>query len=683
MAATKDGRHVRVVVIGDEGAGKTSLITAAANDIFPDSPPPLMQPTLIPAEAFPDRVPLLIVDTRSKPEHRAHLVAECQLADVVVICCSAASQRAEGLDRVMSYWIPELRRINVTVPVVLVICKLDLASGDRSRIDEAVSVIMNNCREIEACIMCSARKLDQVSNVFCYAQRAVLHPIGPIFDVVTQQFKPVCLRALRRIFKLCDRDNDNALNDLELNAFQMACFQAYLQPEELEGVKRVVAERFPQGVHNNAITLPGFLVLHAMFIEKGRMETTWTVLRQYGYGDDLRLRDELLQSPCLKCGPDQSVELTEDGVDFFRDIFSRADKDHDGALSPREVDDLYAIAPCGPLEGQPYEGALVDANSMGAVTLRGFLAQWHLITLLDPKNALAYVHYLGGYVSPDEAARLFRITRRRRVGGGGAGRRLPPRGVTVCHVFGAKGSGSAALLHALVGRPYNEAAAASSPLYASGVVNIDSVAHNLVLYDAPEEAASQALSPTALAACDVAAFVFDSTSPESFSSMRAMVMAVAQADVPLPCVLVATKEGAGMAAEVEAGCKELCAALGIAPPVSVSAETGTAAPLFTQLLEVSSDPVGHIPETAEHKAAKRRRADMIRYLKYSAGAAESFSGDRNERHAVRGRWLKCLGDWEVLAMLKHWGVKLKARALSMLNHQDAGVCLKTGAAAVA
>ena len=39
---------------------------------------------------------------------------------------------------------------------------------------------------------------------------------------------------------------------------------------------------------------PGFLFLHALFIHRGRHETTWTVLRKFGYGDDLKLRAEYL-----------------------------------------------------------------------------------------------------------------------------------------------------------------------------------------------------------------------------------------------------------------------------------------------------------------------------------------------------------------------------------------------------
>lgn len=39
---------------------------------------------------------------------------------------------------------------------------------------------------------------------------------------------------------------DGTLNDTELNEFQVQCFSAPLQPEELAGVKKVVAQKMPQ-----------------------------------------------------------------------------------------------------------------------------------------------------------------------------------------------------------------------------------------------------------------------------------------------------------------------------------------------------------------------------------------------------------------------------------------------------
>lgn len=57
---------VRIVVAGDRGTGKTSLIVTAAVDKFPTNAPPLMPPTKLPLDIFPDRVPITIIDTSSR-----------------------------------------------------------------------------------------------------------------------------------------------------------------------------------------------------------------------------------------------------------------------------------------------------------------------------------------------------------------------------------------------------------------------------------------------------------------------------------------------------------------------------------------------------------------------------------------------------------------------------------------
>lgn len=60
-----------------------------------------------------------------------------------------------------------------------------------------------------------------------------------------------------------------------------------------------------QGVNAKGLTLSGFLFLHALFIERGRLETTWAVLRKFGYNDELRICDELLDAVSFQHSPDQ------------------------------------------------------------------------------------------------------------------------------------------------------------------------------------------------------------------------------------------------------------------------------------------------------------------------------------------------------------------------------------------
>ena len=106
--------------------------------------------------------------------------------------------------------------------------------------------------------------------------------------------KPPAYDALARVFRLCDLNNDGLLSDLELNAFQRKVFGSPLQQTELEGVKDVVRQGMPDGVRQNALTQEGFIYLHSLFVQRGRLETIWAVLRAFGYDDSVSLRKDFL-----------------------------------------------------------------------------------------------------------------------------------------------------------------------------------------------------------------------------------------------------------------------------------------------------------------------------------------------------------------------------------------------------
>lgn len=108
------------------------------------------------------------------------------------------------------------------------------------------------------------------------------------------QLTEACKKALIRIFKICDIDCDGLLNDIELNNFQSRCFNAPLQPQVLDDVKAVLRKNLEDGVCQNCVTLKGFLYLHSLFIQRGRNETTWTVLRKFGYNDNLNMSKDYL-----------------------------------------------------------------------------------------------------------------------------------------------------------------------------------------------------------------------------------------------------------------------------------------------------------------------------------------------------------------------------------------------------
>ncbi|CAO1622591.1 unnamed protein product [Sympodiomycopsis kandeliae] len=467
----KRTRDIKVTLAGDTGVGKSSLVTALVKDSWSERVQKVVPEITLPLDVTETGVSTRIVDTSCTPDKRNHLESSLRSSNVIILVYSISSPTS--FDRIPTYWLPYLRSLGIiNVPIILVGNKIDQRiEGDvtNEALEDEIAPVMAEFKEVESCIETSVKEGVNVSEVFHFAQKAVLYPTAPLYDARTHSLKEPCIAALKRIFLLCDSDKDYLLNDDELNDFQRRCFGVPLRHEELQGIKDLVAstplpmyaQYQPQQpphkrrdnntsggrlstnaprsssssndstakVNNNSngataharkrkgssassslhtlppnhphlqddmLTLSGWLHLHTLFVQKGRLETTWHVLASYGYGQDLALSPDYLNPPSFTVPSDCAVELSPYGYSFLTDIFEAHDKDRDGALSESELSELFATAPNGKhpwVDSEFPHTTVTDEN--GAVTLQGWLAQWSMTTLLDYKVTLANLAYLG------------------------------------------------------------------------------------------------------------------------------------------------------------------------------------------------------------------------------------------------------------------------------------------------
>ncbi|CAL0320978.1 unnamed protein product [Lupinus luteus] len=600
---------VRIVVAGDQGTGKSSLIITAAAENFPLNVPPVLPPTKLPEDIYPDHVPITIIDTSSRAEDSDKVTEELQRADAVVL--TYACDRPETLENLSTFWLPHLRKLEVKVPVIVVGCKLDLRDENQQvSLELVMSPIMQQFREIETCIECSASRHIQVPEVFYYAQKAVLHPTAPLFDQESQTLKPRCVRALKRIFILCDHDRDGALSDAELNDFQVKCFNAPLQPSEIVGVKKVVQEKLSEGVNERGLTLTGFLFLHALFIEKGRLETTWTVLRKFGYNDEIKLADDLI--PPLKRAPGQSVELTNEALDFLKAIFDAFDGDGVDCFAMvscielgigKRDEDMFLD--CSPWTGAPYEDA-AEKNAFGGLSLDAFLSEWALMTLLNPSFSVENLIYIGYTGDPSSA---IRVTRRRHLD---RKKQHSERNVLQCFVFGPRNAGKSALLNSFIGRPYSENSnPTTEDRYAVNVVDISMENKKfLVLREIPEDGVKALLSDKeSLASCDIAVFVHDRSDESSWRASSELLVEIAghgeDTGFEVPCLIVAAKDDQDSFPMAIQESTRLSQDMGVEAPIPISVKLGDFNSLFRRIVTAAEHPHLSIPETEAGRSRKQ------------------------------------------------------------------------------
>uniref|UniRef100_A0A3B4A3D5 Mitochondrial Rho GTPase n=1 Tax=Periophthalmus magnuspinnatus TaxID=409849 RepID=A0A3B4A3D5_9GOBI len=547
---------------------------------FPEVVPYRAEEITIPADVTPERVPTHIVDYSEAEQTDEQLFQEISKANVICIVYSVNNKKS--IEKVTSHWIPLITDNtdkDSRVPLILVGNKSDLVEHSSM---ETILPIMNQYSEIETCVECSAKNLKNISELFYYAQKAVLHPTGPLYCPEKKCMRTLCVKALTRIFKVSDLDNDGILNDNELNFFQRTCFNTPLDPQALDDVKNVVKKNLSDGVRDNGLTLKGFLFLHTLFIQRGRHETTWTVLRRFGYDDDLELNQDYL-FPLLKVPPDCTTELNHNAYLFLQSVFDKHDKDRDCALSPDELSDVFDVFPYMPWG--PDVNNTVCTNEQGWVTYQGFLSQWTLTTYLDVQRCLEYLGYLGYSIIAEQESQAsgITVTRAKKID---LQKKQTQRNVFRCNVFGD--IVKPVVLFFLFQRQKTIREEHRS-YYAISTTYVYGQEKYLLLHEVFPD--FDYLTDADLA-CDVVCLVYDTSNPYSFEYC-AKVFKHYFMESKIPCMMVAAKSDLPEVKQMY-GCSplEFCRRHKMPPPQSFTCNTSTAPSkdIYTKLATMAMYP---------------------------------------------------------------------------------------------
>ncbi|XP_066292561.1 mitochondrial Rho GTPase 1-A-like isoform X2 [Branchiostoma lanceolatum] len=577
-------RDVRILLVGEPQVGKTSLILSLVSEEFPDEVPPRAEEITIPADVTPEKVPTHIVDYSAQEQTTDQLKDEILRANVV--CVVYAVDNEYSVEMITQKWLPFIHETvgeDLRMPVLLVGNKSDLQEESSM---ESIIPIMNQFPEVETCVECSARNLKNISELFYYAQKAVLHPTAPLYCAEEKELKVPCVKALTRIFTICDADNDGLLKDRELNEFQKRCFNAPLAPQALEDVKAVVRKNCPDGTRDNGLTLPGFLFLHTLFIQRGRHETTWTVLRKFGYDDNLQLTEEYLY-PSFRIPVGCTTELTHQGYSFLTMLFEKYDVDEDGCLSPEELQNLFSVCPIMPWG--PDVNNTVVTNEQGWISLQGYLNQWTLTTYLDVPRTMEFLAYLG-YIGGEHENQLsaITVTREKRAD---LQKKQTMRSVFQCNVIGPKGAGKTAFLQGHLGRNSEWQSRLAKEHLSRYTINLTQVygQDKYLLLHEIDVGISDILTPEDMD-CDVACLLYDVTDPRTFEYCARMYKQHF-IDSKVPCLLVGAKaDQAGVTQDHPIQPEEFCKKYKLPPPQGFTTRTTVNRDVYMKLATLANYP---------------------------------------------------------------------------------------------
>jgi mitochondrial Rho GTPase 1 len=162
------------------------------------------------------------VDTGPDPRTE---IRNCDLVMLVYDCSSE-----ESIARLGEHWLPIIHALTKEkphlTPVVIVGNKSDRVhlpvdqEMDHSSVKDVLKGLTYKYKQVQMGIECSALYNKNIKKVLNSAQRAVLYPLGPLYDLTNKKITPKFRKALLRIFRILDIDLSGRLSDRDLSGLQ-------------------------------------------------------------------------------------------------------------------------------------------------------------------------------------------------------------------------------------------------------------------------------------------------------------------------------------------------------------------------------------------------------------------------------------------------------------------------------
>lgn len=157
--------HMKLVVVGDGGCGKTCLLVSYTQQEFPEVYVPTVFENYVANVRTPDHklVELALWDTAGQEEYDRLRPLSYPDVDILLICFSL--ENLTSLQNVLDTWYPEVNHFCPGVPIILVGTKADLPSS----IDDNLPIDVATQINAVGYIKCSAKSMFNIKTVFNFA----------------------------------------------------------------------------------------------------------------------------------------------------------------------------------------------------------------------------------------------------------------------------------------------------------------------------------------------------------------------------------------------------------------------------------------------------------------------------------------------------------------------------------
>jgi len=204
--------HVKILFMGDDGVGKSSLIVSNICNYFPQIVNNnVLEDVVIPTACSANDTCVTLMDSSSMIHERENLKQKILLADSIIFVYDVT--RLETLQNIHTLWIPLVIELqqgkSIRKPAMIVGTKIDLLDSPAAEETEYISTIMETHRFIFFYLLCSSLRLINIHEVISHAEELATYPVAPIYDVVHTDLTFTCRQEFQRIFRILDLDHDN------------------------------------------------------------------------------------------------------------------------------------------------------------------------------------------------------------------------------------------------------------------------------------------------------------------------------------------------------------------------------------------------------------------------------------------------------------------------------------------
>ncbi|KAM4527844.1 rho-related GTP-binding protein RhoF [Odontesthes bonariensis] len=122
---TKKGDELKIVIVGDGGCGKTSLLMVYAKGDFPEKyAPSVFEKYVTTISLGGKEIKLNLYDTAGQDDYDRLRPLSYQEANLILVCFDVTNPTS--FENVLIKWFPEVRHFCPNIPVILIGCKTDL-----------------------------------------------------------------------------------------------------------------------------------------------------------------------------------------------------------------------------------------------------------------------------------------------------------------------------------------------------------------------------------------------------------------------------------------------------------------------------------------------------------------------------------------------------------------------------